>query len=243
MSLSQINAGGIAAYFTPAPVTSGPSCTAPTPGSGFGFAAFRSGDFSGLLPAPPDLGASVTLESPTAPITLTGSSLSYYFQTLPPPTDGPLSNLPPAVIAGGKWTWQSSGGKDLAASSFGFTLPAPIQLNGGAPISIRRDRDQTITWNGAAFDADATVTIFLSGSTAAPVTCTASARAGTVTIPASLLASLLTTYAGNSIGTITATLNASGSFVPHALFQLRNGNTLLLLVSWSTSDSRPAAFQ
>jgi hypothetical protein len=157
---------------------------------------------------------------------------------LPPAADGPLSNLP-AVIAGGKWTWQSSGGKDLAASSFGFTLPAPFQLSGGAALSIRRDQDQTINWNAAGLDAGATVSVYLNGITTASVTCSVPAIAGHVTIPAGLLAA----YTGNTIGTITATLNEAGSFLPHAQFVLQGGNTLIVYVSWSTSDSRPVSFQ
>ena len=229
MNLSQITAAGIAAYFAPAPGTSGASCTAPSPSIGF---AALNGDFSVLLPGPPDIGSTVTLQSPTATITLPGNGL-FYSPSLPPPTDGA-----PPVIAGGKWAWQSSGGKDLPASSFGFTLPAPIQLNGGAPISLRRDRDQTITWNGAAFDSGATVYISLSGASAF-VYCTAPAGAGTVTIPASMLSD----YAANTIGTITASLNESGAFLPHAQFQLKSGDTLLMFVSFSSSDSRPVFFQ
>jgi uncharacterized protein (TIGR03437 family) len=235
MSLGQFNASSIAAYFAPAP--SGQGCTAPVPaGVGFTYAGF-------LVPSPnppvPDIGASVTLQTPTTAITLTGvADTSYYSTSLPPPMDGPISDLPVPVVAGGKWTFQSSGGADLLASSFGFTLPAPIQLAGGAPISVQRNQDQTITWNGAAFDAGATVSIVLSGSPAI-VSCTAPASAGTVTIPASLLAG----YTGNTIGTLIINLNESGFFLPHAQFQLKDGSTLLMVVSFSSNDSRPAFFQ
>jgi uncharacterized protein (TIGR03437 family) len=235
MSLSQINAGGIAGYFAPPP--SGQGCTAPVPAG----IAVLNGIFAVLSPNPPvpDIGASVTLQTPTTAITLTGVvDTSYYSTSLPPPTDGPIGNLPVPVVAGGKWTFQSSGGADLPASSFGFMLPAPIQFAGGAPISVSRNQDQTITWNGAAFDAGATVSIVLSGSTAI-VSCTAPASAGTVTIPASILSG----YTGNTIGTLIIHLNESGFFLPHAQFQLKNGTTLLLIVSFSSDDSRPVFFQ
>src|SRR6185437_9603209 len=124
------------------------------------------------------------------------------------------------------------------ASAFGFTLPAPLQLNGGAPISLRRDQDQTVTWNGAPFDTGATVNIFVSGA-GASVTCTASAATGSVTIPAALLSA----YTANALGTITASLNESGSAVPHTQFTLQNGGNLLMLVTYSTVDSRPVVFQ
>jgi uncharacterized protein (TIGR03437 family) len=240
MNLGQITAGGIAAYFTPTPATSDPGCTALTPSVGLS-PAFLNGSFSVLLPLPtlPDIGASVTLQSPTTAITLTGViDTGLYSQALPPPTDGPLSNPPPPVIAGGIWTWQSSGGRDLPASSFGFTLPAPIQLNGGAPISLRLGLDQTITWNGTAFDAGATVSVIING-TAALVTCTVPASKGMVTIPASLLSG----YTANTRGTLTANLNESGFFLPHAQFQLKNGSTLLMFVSFFSNDSRPVDFQ
>jgi uncharacterized protein (TIGR03437 family) len=241
MSLSQISAGGIASYFTPAPAVSGPSCSTVTLGTAGSIPAVN-GIFSVLQPIPalPDLGSTITLKSPTTSITLTGGEApsGYYFsQNLPQPADGSLDNLPTSIPSG-KWTWQSSSGKDLPASSFGFTLPAPIQLNGNAPISMRRDQDQTITWNGAAFDAGATVHINLSG-TAALVTCTVPAGTGTVTIPAALLSG----FAANTIGTLTVNLNESGSFLPHAQFQLQNGSTLLVVVSFSSNDSRAAAFQ
>jgi uncharacterized protein (TIGR03437 family) len=237
MSLSQLTASGIAAYFAPAPAASSPSCTALAPA--IAVPLLLNGSFSVLGQGPPDLGASVTLQNPAAPITLAVGTNGYSYANLPPATDGPLTNLPPSAIPGGKWTWQSSGGKDLPASSFSFTLPAPIQLNGGAPISIRRDQDQTISWNGAAFDAGATVNIYLNGNTQPQISCTVPATAGTVTMPAALLAA----YSPNTIGTLTANLTESGSFVPHAQFALQNGNTLLMLVSYFTLDSRPVVFQ
>jgi hypothetical protein len=234
MSLGQFNAASIASYF--APPLSGPGCTSPVFPGGI---VLLNGNFAASVPPVPDIGSSVTLQTPTAAITLTGIvDTSYYSTSLPPPTDGPLSNLPTPVVAGGKWRFQSSGGTDLPPSSFGFTLPPPIQLNGGAPISVSRNQDQTITWNGAAFDAGATVNVYLSGGTAG-VTCTAPANAGTVTIPASFLSG----YTGNTIGTLTINLGESGYFLPHAQFQLQNGTTLLMVVSFSSDDSRPVFFQ
>jgi uncharacterized protein (TIGR03437 family) len=234
MNLSQINAAGVASYFAPAP--SGPGCAAPILPAGI---ALLNGSFSAIVPPVPSIGTSVTLQTPTAAITLTGvADTSSYSASLPPPTDGPLTDLPTPVVAGGKWTFQSSGGADLPASSFGFTLPAPIELNAGAPISVNHTQDQTFTWNGAEFDAGATVNIVLSASPAI-VGCTAPANAGTVTIPAALLSG----YTPNTIGTLTINLNESGAFLPHAQFQLKDGATLQMIVSFSSNDSRPVFFQ
>ncbi len=237
LSLGQINAAGIAGYFAPAP--SGSGCIAPPAAATV--PVFVAGFLYNPVPSPavPDIGSSVSLQTPTTAITLTGvTDTGFYSQALPPPTDGPLSSLPVPAIAGGKWTFQSSGGADLPASSFGFNLPAPIQLAGGAPISVQRNQDQTITWNGSAFDAGASVNLYLSGSTAT-VTCRAPANAGTVTIPASLLSGI----AANTIGTLTISLGESGFYLPHAQFQLKNGSTLLTIVSFSSNDSRPVFFQ
>jgi hypothetical protein len=104
---------------------------------------------------------------------------------------------------------------------------------------IRRDQDQSFTWSGAGFDPAAVITLNIAGRTSAPVTCTALARSGAVTIPVSLLAS----YSPNSIGTLTATVSNSGASMPATNLQLKNGSTMLVIVSQSSSDSRPVFFQ
>ncbi len=172
------------------------------------------------------------------PTTLSFTGGGYYSPTnFPDATEGPLSNLPAPVIAGGKWTWTSSGGADLPASSFGFSLPAPFQLNSGAPVSLNRGQDQTLTWNGANFPAGAVFTASLSGSV--NVSCSAPASAGTLTIPAALLSQV----AASSLGTLSIGVSQMGSFIPHTLFKLKNGNTLLVFVSYSTGDTRAVDFQ
>ncbi|HEX4274077.1 MAG TPA: hypothetical protein VHZ74_01920 [Bryobacteraceae bacterium] len=234
MRLSSIDASGIAAYFPPfAPA---PGCVA-TPSNAAAIAVFRNGDFSGTVPPLPDIGASITLQNSAATLALPGNA-GYFSWSAPPSTDGAINN-PATSIPGGVWTWRSGGGKDLLPSSFPFTLPSGLQLNGGAPVVVKRAQDLTISWNRASFDPAATVFLNLGGSTGPPVNCTAAASAGTLTIPAALLSANVS----NTIGTLTVSLNQPGSAVPHANLKLQSGATLLMLVSYSGSDSRPVLFQ
>jgi hypothetical protein len=62
---------------------------------------------------------------------------------------------------------------------------------------------------------------------------------GTLTIPAALLAQ----FAPSSLGTLSINVSQMGSFIPHTLFKLKNGNTLLVFVSDSTGDTRAVDFQ
>jgi hypothetical protein len=153
---------------------------------------------------------------------------------LPQPTQGPVANPPLPAIPGGQWKWYSTGGPDLAASSFAFTLPAPFQLSGSGAISMNRNVDQTLTWNGAAFDLGAVLNAFLPG-----VSCTVPANSGTLSIPAALLGKI----PGSSLGTLSITVTESGSSMPHTQFRLQNGNTVLMLVSYSTGETTPVDFQ
>ncbi len=239
MYLSTISGAQLAGYFQPPPLPSG--CISLTEANvGFIGAAFTVAILASAPSPPPipDIGSSVTLQSPTTAIQLKSVVAGdYSAQNLPPPVDGPLSNLPAPAIAGGKWTFRSSGGADLPASSFGFTLPAPVQLAGGVPVLMNHTQDQTVSWNGAAFDAGATAGISLQGSGA--ISCTAPASAGTVTIPAALLSG----FNANTIGTLTISISEAGANLPHAQFQTKEGNTLLLFVPSSSSDSRPVFFQ
>lgn len=238
MTLSEVAAANIAAYFSPA--SSPVGCVALSPAGGiYSGQLYQWEVFSPATGPPvPDLGSSFTLQNATAPITLTGS-INYYSATLPPPVDGTLSSLPVAYVPGGNWTWQSSGGQNLAASSFSFNLPTSLLLNGGAPLTLIRSQDQTITWNGAAFEAGATINLSLATNTASPIWCTGPAAAGSMTIPASFLSG----FAANSLGTLSATVSESGPYMPHTEFQMQTGGSLLMVVSYSTGDSRPIVFQ
>jgi hypothetical protein len=242
LSVREQTATDLARYFMPAIAAGGCTAFAPVPA----YAVLVSGAFLGTpIPAPPSLGDSITLQSPATTLNLTGTGgVAYFSAMLPPPQDGTPANPPTPVIAGGKWTWSSPGSADLAPSSFVFALPDPLQIKSEAPLSLRRDQDQTITWNGDGFDVAASVSIFLTGHSGAgaainQVTCTAPAQTGTITIPAALLSA----FAPASIARLLGQVNASGAIMPHALLKTKDGATLLLVVSYLTSDNRPVDIQ
>ncbi len=50
----------------------------------------------------------------------------------------------------------------MPASNFSFNLAAPIEINGSAPVSMTSSQDQTITWNGSAYDSNAILQLSVS---------------------------------------------------------------------------------
>jgi uncharacterized protein (TIGR03437 family) len=225
--LTQITAAGIASYFAPGP---SPGCVI-DPVNAPGFA------FDGIFDPGPvlDLGA-LSLQNTASTLALSGGPFDYS-ATLAQPTEGPLTNPPAPVIASGNWTWSSSGGKDLTASAFTFSLSAPFLLTGGAPVSFASNRDQTLTWNAAAFDAGAVLTATLSGT--ASVTCSAPANSGTLTVPVGFIEQ----FGQGTLGTLQISLSETGGSIPHAQFKLQNGATLLMFVNYSTGETLPADFE
>jgi uncharacterized protein (TIGR03437 family) len=223
IQFSPMAAADIAAFF--APSQNPPGCQALVAPGVIAF-SYLSGDLFSLFPLI-NVGPSVSLQNGANALSLTGPG--FYSAMLPQPAQGPLTNPPPPAIAGGKWTWSSAGGPDLAASSFGFNLPAPFQLSGSGLVSLNRNVDQTLTWNGAAFDSGAMLNAFLPGN----VNCTMPANSGNLTIPATLLSQV----PAGSLGPLSITVTESGSYMPHAQFRLQNGNTLLMLVNYSTGEA------
>lgn len=222
-------AADIAAFFSAN--QSAPGCQA-VASTNVPTAIYLNGNF-GVIWNSVNAGPSVFLQNRTNTLSLPGPG--FYLATLPQPTQGPLANPPAPAIAGGAWKWYSTGGPDLAATSFGFSLPAPFQLNGSGMISMIRNMDQILTWNGAAYDSGAMLNANLQGR----VTCTVPANSETLTIPAALLAQT----PGNSLGSLSITVTEAGSSMPHAQFRLQNGNTLLMLVNYATGETAPVDFQ
>ncbi len=154
-------------------------------------------------PAPPplpDLGKFLTLSNGTNTWTAQGPS-PYYTFTLPAPQDGTLASPPATAFPAGTWMLATHGSADLPASTFSFSLPAPVQLSLGAPVSVVRSQPQTIAWNGAGFDGGAIAVVSISNSSQY-VSCLVPAQAGTVTIPASFLVP----FAAGSLGTLQITV-------------------------------------
>jgi uncharacterized protein (TIGR03437 family) len=173
-----------------------------------------------------------------------------------PASDSPLASLPPPVLKGGSWTWSNSGGASLAPSSFSFPLPPPIQIQGTVPLMWASGQDQTITWNPAGYDSGAILQASLSGATgggieyggivglvAFPMPATlamasAPASAGTLTFSSQLLSQV-------GPGALTLTVQVTEPFAsrPAMPLQETNGNTLLMIVSASTSERVPVDIQ
>jgi uncharacterized protein (TIGR03437 family) len=192
-----------------------------------------SGAFGTSLAIVNPFNLAITLQSATTTLTLPAN--------IPPPLDSPLKSLPAPVIAGGKWTWNVSGGSSLAASSFDFVLPPPIQLSDGVPVTINRKLDRTITWDGSGFDANATLRLLLTEQkNLSPIlSCSIAARVGSVTLPANLLSQ----FDAGAAGALSVVVSQSGPGVPHGQFKLSSGNSLLILITWSSTDTRPVDFQ
>jgi uncharacterized protein (TIGR03437 family) len=218
----------IASYFTARPMQ---GCTT---GTVSGLAGISLGSGS-------QLGKTMTLQSSVTTLTLPSTGPLEYQTVIPPSADAPLNNLPAPVIGAGKWTWSSSGGSDLPASSFSFNLAAPVRLDGGSPLSIQSGHDQTITWDGSSFDSGATLQLSLTTQGFGPslLVCYAPAQTGTLNIPQSMLMP----FSAGTVGSLSVSVSEWGPEIPHADFKLSGGAPLLMLVLQGTTDTRPVDFK
>jgi uncharacterized protein (TIGR03437 family) len=220
-----LNAPQIANYFVGTASTPAQSACTIVNASGTG-GSFVSGIYD-----PGSLGV-VTLADAASTLTPPWAS--------PPPADSPLNDLPPPVIAAGPWTFSTSGGSALAASSFGFVLPPPIQIAGGAPLTLNRSQSQTIAWSGSGYDSNATLQLSLTAQyPGSPVlTCSVPAQSGGITLPSNLLSQ----FSSGSAGAVSVLVGENAPGIPYANFS-SNGSPLLMLVIWSSTDARPVDFQ
>jgi uncharacterized protein (TIGR03437 family) len=213
-----------------------------TANSAQGCGAAPSGGFvGGFLGSGSQLGNTMTLRNATTTLTLASPNGFEYTTTIPPSGDAPLNALQAPIIGGGQWTWSSSGGSDLAASNFSFNLAPPIQINGGAPVSITSSQDQTISWNGTVYDSNAILQLSVSQilGLSPPIVCFAPAQDGALTIRANLLAR----FTIGGVGTLSVSVTESGAGIPAANFTLSDGSPLLMLVSRGSTDTRPVDFK
>jgi uncharacterized protein (TIGR03437 family) len=209
-----LGASNIAAFFTQ-PGPGAPVCSIPTLGiTGVALSGIFSPGQSGAYS-----------------LTNGATTLALPWATPSAVPDAPLANLPPPILAGNKWTW---------STNFDFTLPPALQIAGSAPLTLDRSRDQTIAWNGSAFDAASIVRLTLNAQyPGAPMLiCSAPATTGAITLPASLLAQ----FAGGAAGSLQLSLTPGGTSVPHAL-STQGGAPLLMLAFWTSTDARPVDFK
>jgi len=216
---AELNAAQIASSFVGIQGNSAQPCSVPSAiYSGFGFGGSGS----------------------AGPAQLTNSAgtitLPY---TSPQPMDSALTSLPPPVIAPGPWQFTATDASVFpAGASFTFTLPPPVQLSGGAPVVINHTESSTIAWNGSAYDSFATLQLTLTSFLSPVISCSVPAQSGSVTIPASLLASFRT----GSAGVLSVSVSETGSGIPAADFTL-DRTPVLALAQWTSTDSRPVDFQ
>lgn len=226
-----LDASAIAAFVAPAALPAQP-CTLVNPNFG---ANFTGGIFD------PATGVnSATLTNGTVKLNVPWTS--------PTPQDAPLASLPPAILAGGKWTWSDP---TFFGSSFDFTLPSAFQIGGGAPLSFDRTQDQAVKWNGNGYSPADTVSLTLTARYAGSPTlsCSVSAQSGSVVLPSALLSH----FASGASGSLTVSLTpgnlphaegktgspSSGVTVPGTL----PGSPALVIVLWTSTDSRPVDFK
>jgi len=169
--------------------------------------------------------------TPSSPGQLTHAGVTLFLPYTSSSLTAPIRDVPP-VIAPGLWTFLAG------PASFSFPLPPPIQLSGGAPITINHTQNSTITWDSSGYDTYATLHLSLKSAAAPVVSCTIPAQAGIVTIPPNLLASFIP----GSVGVISVSVNETGAGIPSGQTIL-NGAPVLALAIWSSTDTRPVDFQ
>jgi hypothetical protein len=170
--------------------------------------------------------------------------------------DAPVANLSAPVLPSGPAVWSNSGGGFLGPSSFSFTLPPPILINGALPLEWSASQSQTLTWNPAGYDSGAILQATFSSATAgeayavistgilggspfyaavlAGATISAPAGAGSLTIPAQLLAQV-----GSGAATLTVQVTEPFASSPSTLLTQPNGKTLLMLANASSGETLP----
>ena len=113
-----------------------------------------------------------------------------HYSTAPSDTSYPLASLPASPFVAGDWAVEAPGGMNGDAFRTALRVPAPLQWLNRARVSpVSRTSDLTLEWDATGY----TNSEWMRGSVgvgAASVTCQAPATAGSITIPASLIAQL-----------------------------------------------------
>ena len=193
---------------------------------------------SGVLGTPPprDIGATSAIRSGNRVVTVQDYGQSVVSGEFRLPADSGASWGPTFQFQTGPALWQNSGGKDLASTQVPFTLPSPVLLKGGAPVIIRNGADVKVEWGAAGYDPAAILTLSLSAEPDFFVSYVVSAAAGSLTIPQASLG----IRPEGVVGLISVSIRLLS---PIALLRQANGDPLLVVLQYYTSDSRPVDFR
>jgi uncharacterized protein (TIGR03437 family) len=182
-----------------------------------------------LVNAPPfDAGTPVVTGPGGVRIAMDGNFGHY--STTPPDTSYTLDALPPPSFAPGDWAVEVPGGKNIAAFRAALRVPPALRWTNRATVSpVSRASDLTLRWDPTGYSDRE----WMQGSVGVgtgSVTCQAPATAGSIAIPASLIAQLpavtsvtpmvelLLTPANSSPVVYSVPLVAGGAFPGMATF-------------------------
>jgi uncharacterized protein (TIGR03437 family) len=142
-----------------------------------------------FLNVPPfDAGTPVVTGPGGVRITMDGTFGHY--STAPSETSYPLDSLPPSSFAPGDWAVEVPGGKNVAAFRAALRIPPALRWINRATVSpVSRASDLTLQWDPTGY-ADREWMQGSVGVGTGSVICQAPATAGSITIPASLIAQL-----------------------------------------------------
>ena len=99
-----------------------------------------------------------------------------------------LAAVPPSTLAAGEWAVEAPGGADIAAFRVPLRIAPPLRwLNRAALPRVGRSADLTLSWDPAGYTDRERVRAGLSRGMNG-ISCEAPATAGSITIPASLIA-------------------------------------------------------
>jgi uncharacterized protein (TIGR03437 family) len=113
-----------------------------------------------------------------------------HYSTTPSDTSYPLDSLPPSSFAPGDWAVEVPGGKNVAAFRAALRIPPALRWINRATVSpVSRASDLTLQWEPTGY-ADREWMQGSVGVGTGSVICQAPATAGSITIPASLIAQL-----------------------------------------------------
>ena len=113
-----------------------------------------------------------------------------YYHSTSPNTRSTLNSIPPSLFEPGDWTVEVPGGNDVAAFRAALRVPPALRWINRATVSpVSRTKDITLKWDPSGYTDQEWVQGSLDVGRGS-VGCQAAATAGSITIPASLIAQL-----------------------------------------------------